>query len=552
MRNKSLSAILGLALALMLMWALPFPASAEKPANVDLQVLAVNDFHGALNPSSGIGGAAFLAAYVKNLSAQNPNTVRVTAGDNIGATPLESALFHDEPTINVLSMMGFDYAAVGNHEFDEGVDELLRMQNGGCHPTDGCFTGAGIPPFTGATFKYISANVVHTSDGSLLFPAYAIRNVGGVKVAFIGISLESTPTIVLPAGTAGLTFKPELDTVNSTVKALKDSDGIKAFIILIHDGTGPASGPNACRLNDPFITNFVMKVDPEVDAIISGHTHNAYNCSIQVKKNYGPMLVTSAGNNGRFLTDLNFSLSGTNGQVLSSSATNISIVDANVTADADVQNLLNAYSVISAPIANRVIGSITADITRTPNAAGESALGDVIADAQLEATSAADKGGAVVGITNPGGIRRDLLFAQSVGEGDGNVTYGEAFAVQPFSNNMVTMTLTGAQLKAVLEQQATTNRILQISSTLTYTWSASAAVGSKVSNMKIAGTPVDMNAGYRVTINNFLATGGDGFTNFTAGTDLLTGDIDLTAFVAYITAHSPVAPGPQNRITLAP
>jgi 5'-nucleotidase len=552
MRTKPLFSVIIMVMALSVVLALPLPASAAQPP-VNVQVLAINDFHGALNPSGGTGGAAFLAAYIKNLSAQNPNTVRVTGGDNIGASPIQSALFHDEPTIDVLNMMGFDYAAVGNHEFDEGEQELLRMQNGGCHPTDGCFTGAGIPPFTGASFQYLAANVVHTADGSLLFPAYAVKTFGSVKVAFIGISLQSTPTIVVPSGTAGLEFQSELDTINSYVKMLKDSQGIKAFIVLIHDGAGPAGGANACKLNDPFVTDFAMKVDPEVDAIISGHTHNTYNCSLTVKKNYGPMLLTSAGNNGKFVTDLNFSINGSNGQVISSNATNISIVDSAVTPDPDMQALLDAFNAISAPIANRIVGSITADITRAQNAAGESALGDVIADAQLEATSAADKGAAVVAMTNPGGIRNELLFASSAaGEGDGNVTYGEAFAVQPFSNNMVTMTLTGAQLKAVLEQQATTNRILQISASLTYSWSTSAPVGSKVSNLKINGTPVDMNAGYRVTINNFLATGGDGFTNFTVGTNLLTGDIDLTAFVAYLGAHSPVPPGPQNRITLVP
>ena len=551
MRTKSLLYSLSLVLALALLLALPLPASAAKPANVDVQILAINDFHGALNPSSGTGGAAFLATYVKNLSANNPNTVRVTAGDMIGASPIQSALFHDQPTIQALSMMGFDFSAVGNHEFDEGVQELLRMQNGGCHPVDGCYSG--VPPFTGATFKYLSANVIVQDTGDTLFPAYMVKQYGKVKVAFIGISLESTPTIVVPSGVAGVEFQPEVDTINHYVKLLKDTQGIKAFVVLIHDGAGPAGGANACNPSDPFFTNVVMKVDPEVDVMVTGHSHNTYNCQITVKKNYGPMIVTSSGNNGKFLTDIDLQIAGTNGQVVSGTANNISVVDANVTPDAAVQSLLSQYAAISAPIANRVIGSITADITRSQNAAGESALGDVIADAQLEATQAADAGGAVVAMTNPGGIRTDLLFASSpAGEGDGNVTYGEAFAVQPFSNSLVTMSLTGNQLKAVLEQQATTNRILQISASLTYDWSTSAPAGSKVSNLEINGVAVDPNATYRVTVNNFLASGGDGFTNFTVGTNLLTGEIDLDAFIAYLGAHSPVAPGPKNRITLVP
>jgi 5'-nucleotidase len=469
----------------------------------------------------------------------------------IGASPIQSALFHDEPTIQAFNLMGFDFSAVGNHEFDEGVAELQRMQNGGCHPTDGCYSG--VPPFTGAAFKYLAANVIRLDTGETLFPAYMVKQYGKVKVAFIGISLESTPTIVVPSGVAGLEFQPEVATINHFVKYLKDSQGIKAFVVLLHDGGGAATNANACNQADPFFTNVVMKVDPEVDALITGHSHNAYNCQITVKKNYGPMLVTSAGNNGKFLTDIDLTINGTNGQVVARSANNVSIVDSAVTADRDVQTLLDQYATISAPIANKVIGSITADIIRKQNAAGESALGDVIADAQLEASTPANAGAAVVAMTNPGGIRTDLLYASSpAGEGDGNVTYGEAFAVQPFSNSLVTMSLTGAQLKAVLEQQFVVNRMLQISASLTYSLSTGSAVGSKVSSMKINGVAVDPAASYRVTVNNFLAAGGDGFTALTAGTNLLTGEIDLDAFIAYITAHSPVEPGPQNRITLVP
>ncbi len=552
MRNKSLFHSLSFVLALAMLLALTFPALASKPSSVNVQILAVNDFHGALLPSRGVGGAAYLASYVKNLSAQNPNTVKVSAGDMIGASPIQSALFHDEPTIQAFNLMGFDFSAAGNHEFDEGWQELLRMQNGGCHPVDGCFTGAGIPPFTGAAFKYLTANVIRLDNGSTLFPAYMVKEYDGVKVAFLGISLESTPTIVVPTGVAGLEFEPEVATINKYVKFLKDTQDIKAIVVLLHDGAGPSSDANACNQSDPFFTNVVMKIDPEVDALITGHSHNAYNCQVTVKKNYGPMLVTSAASNGKYLTDINLTINGTNDQVSARSATNVLVDDTKVTSDAGMQALLNAYATISAPIANKVIGSITADITRAANAAGESALGDVIADAQLAATSAEKDGGAVVAMTNPGGIRTDLIYAQSVGEGDGNVTYGEAFAVQPFSNSLVTMSLTGAQLKAVLEQQATTNRTLQISSSLTYDWSTSAPAGGKVSNMKIHGVAVDPAVTYRVTVNNFLAAGGDGFTALTAGTNLLTGQIDLDAFVAYLGANSPVAPGPQNRITLVP
>lgn len=574
MRKTALFYSLSLLLVLSMLLTVSTPAFAEgKPASVDLQILALNDFHGALapytvkvpgsNPAVNyyVGGAEYLSARLKEAAAENPNTVRVSAGDMIGASPLLSGLFHDEPTIAAFNLMGFDFAATGNHEYDEGWTELLRLQNGGCHPIDGCY--AGPPPFTGAAFKYLAANVIRLDTGETLFPAFMVKEYDGVKVGFIGVALESTPTIVVPSGVAGLQFQPEVDTINRYVKYLKDAEGIKAFVVLLHDGAASAANSNACNPADPFFTNVVMNIDPEVDVLVTGHSHGAYNCQIAVKQNHDPMLVTSAGSSGRFYTDIELTMNATNGQVASGAATNVEVVDGpqatapakpiiTAPADPDMTSLLAAYQAIADPIANAVVGQITADITRTTNAAGESAMGDVIADAQLAATKAAADGGAVVAMTNPGGLRADLFYAASVGEGDGNVTYGEAFAVQPFSNSLVTMSLTGAQLKAVLEQQATANRILQISSSLGYTWTASAPVGSKVSNMKIDGVDVDPAATYRVTVNNYLAGGGDGFSTLLAGTDLLTGEIDLDAFVAYLKTSSPVAPGGQDRIKLVP
>jgi len=560
MKSKSLIYVLILVLAMSL---LTFPVGAKPAGNVNVQILAVNDFHGALDasltkPTSATsswyyrGGAEYLANFVNTAVATNPNTIKVSAGDMIGASPLLSSIFHDEPTINAFNLMGFEFSAVGNHEFDEGWQELLRMQNGGCHPVDGCISG--VPVFTGATFKYLAANVIRLDNGETLFPSIMVKQFGSIKIGFIGISLESTPMIVVPSGVAGLEFQPEVDAINQYVKYLKDTEGIKAIVVLLHDGAGAALTINSCNLSDPFFSNVVMKVDPEVDALITGHSHNAYNCQVQVKKNYDPMLVTSAGYNGRYLTDIDLTIAGTNGQVIAKTATNIPVETPYLSAvpDAAMTALLAPYRAIAVPIANHVIGSIAADITGNGISNAESALGDVIADAQLAATVPADAGGAVVAMTNPGGIRTNLLYAQSVGEGDGNVTYGEAFAVQPFSNTLVTMSLTGAQLKAVLEQQATAAKTLQISASLTYTWTKSAAVESKVSNLMINGVAVDPTASYRVTVNNFLAAGGDGFTRLTAGTDLFTGGVDLDAFVNYITAHSPVAPGLMNRITVLP
>ncbi len=546
-------------------------AASTQPAPVSVQILAVNDFHGALDPSLTKpsstdqstwyyrGGAEFLANFVNAAAANNPNTVKISAGDMIGASPLLSALFHDEPTVMAFNQMGFDYAATGNHEYDEGWHELLRMQNGGCHPVDGCFPG--VPAFPGASFKYLAANVIRLDTGETLFPAYAVRDFNGVKVGFIGIALESTPTIVVPTGVQGLEFQAEVSTINQYVKLLKDTQNLKAIVVILHDGAGAGPTINSCNTSDPFFANVVMKIDPEVDALITGHTHNAYNCEVQVKKNYAPMLVTSAGYNGRYMTDINLTINATNDQVSDKSATNVPVETPYLTAvpNAAMKTLLDQYRAASAPLANRVIGSITADITRAGNAAGESALGDVIADAQLANTQSPDEANAVIAMTNPGGIRTDLLYNQiSGGELPGQITFAEAFAVQPFSNSLVTMTLTGAQLKAALEQQfvgcgpQTAQKILQVSASFTYSWSASAAPCNKVSDMKLNGVAIDPAASYRVTVNNFLAAGGDNFPAFTAGTDQLTGNIDLDAFVDYFLTHSPVSPGPQDRISMVP
>lgn len=534
--------------------------AAAKPEPVTIQILAVNDFHGALDPSSttisGVnywnGGAEYLANFVQAAAATNPNTVKVSVGDMVGASPLLSALFHDEPTVMAFNQMGFDFNVTGNHEFDEGWQELLRLQNGGCHPTDGCIPG--VPAFPGADFEYLSANVIRLDNGQTLFPSIAVREFNGVKVGFIGVALESTPTIVVPSAVAGLEFLPEVETINRYVKVLKDTEGIKAIVVLLHDGVGSSANASACNLNDPFFANVVMNIDPEVDALITGHSHLFYNCQVKVKKNYDPMLVTSAQSNGRYLTSIALTVNATNGQVSASSATNTPVLTPKSSAvpNAAMKALLDQYRAVAAPLANVVIGSITADIVRAASFE-ESALGDVIADAQLAWTSAPGYGGAVVAMTNPGGIRTDLTYNQSSGgEAPGEVTFGEAFAVQPFSNSLVTMDLTGAQLKEVLEQQASAARMLQVSASLTYTWTASASPGSQVSNLMVNGIAVDPTASYRITVNNFLAAGGDGFSKFTAGTNLLIGGFDVDALVGYLMANSPVAPGPKNRITRVP
>jgi len=570
MKNKKVFSIL---LLLVLLSTLIVSTVSAKPSpTVDVQILAVNDFHGNLEPPAGssgrigtinAGGAEYLATHINTLRALNPNTVVVSAGDMIGASPLLSALFHDEPSIEAFNAMGLDFNAVGNHEFDEGFVELLRMQKGGCHPVDGCLDG---DDFAGAKFKYLAANVVFNDDDEddddskknkdedlkTLFSAYRIREFNSVKVAFIGMTLEGTPGIVTPSGVAGLTFLDEADTVNALIPELK-KEGVQTIVVLIHEGGAQvAPAPyNGCVGISGAIVDIVNRFDPEVDVVISGHTHNAYNCMIN------NMLVTSAASFGRVVTDVDLKINRKSGEVVSMSANN-NIVTRDVAKDGFITALIAKYNAFAAPLANRVIGAITATITRTNNAAGESALGDVIADAQLFATADAANGGAVIAFMNPGGIRTDLNYASSAaGEGDGKVTYGESFAVQPFGNNLTTISMTGAQIKVALEQQFDNpavgqSRILQVSNGFTYSWSLSAPVGSKISNMMLNGVAISDTSTYRVTVNSFLADGGDNFFVFKDGTDRLGGAVDTDALEKYFVAFPLVAPGPQNRITLLP
>ena len=541
------------------------PVAAKLSGTVDVQILAINDFHGNLRPPSGssgrvgatlAGGVEYLATHLHTLEATNPdNTVIVSAGDLIGASPLLSGLFHDEPTIEAANAFGLDFNAVGNHEFDEGTVELTRMANGGCHPLDGCQDG---DPFEGADFQYLAANVVSESNGKTLFPAYKIRSFGGAKIAFIGLTLEGTPNIVTPSGVAGYDFLDEATTINALVPAIK-AKGAETIVVLIHEG-GAQTGSvtegtiDSCTGISGAIVGIVNALDAEVDLVISGHTHLPYNCVIN------GIPTTSAYSFGRLVTDIDMTIDRATGEHVGPIIVDNKIVTRDVALDPAETALIAKYNVIAAPLANRVIGSITADILRAANGAGESALGDVIADGQLDATNDPGFGDAVIAFMNPGGIRTDLVYNQiSGGELAGQVTYEEMFNVQPFGNSLVTMTLTGAQIETLLEQQfadctLATARVLQPSAGFTYEWSASGGICSKVdpSTIKLNGVTIDPTASYRVTVNVFLADGGDSFPILIQGTNRLGGAVDTDAFQAYFAVNSPVPPGPQNRITQVP
>jgi len=488
----------------------------ENSLEVNLQILAINDFHGNIATTSGafggVGRADFLAANMRAAEAEADNSITV---------------------------------------FDEGADELFRMQVGGSHPVDGDLDGDG---FGGADFEFLAANVVVDDTGDTIFPAYAIREYQGVQVAFIGMTLEGTPSIVTPSGVAGLTFADEVETVNALVPMLQQNN-IEAFVVLMHEGGFASEGGgngDGCGTLSGNLADIVDGFDDAVDLVIGGHNNQRFACL-----DHNGKAVTMAYHSGRMFTDIDVTLNRVTRDMTVQSIDNKENFQDLVTPADDLTALIDKYDTLSAPLANMVIGSITADITETNNAAGESALGDVIADVQLDATDDPGFGDAVVAFMNPGGIRDDLFVAEiSGGELLGEVTFAEAFSVQPFGNSLVTMTLTGAQIHTLLTQQwvgQSSPRILQVSEGFTYTWDASLSDANKVdpATIEIGGVPVVPGDSYRITVNSFLADGGDNFSVLVDGIDRLGGEIDLDALVRYFGDNTPpgVDPGPQDRIT---
>jgi 5'-nucleotidase len=556
-----------------------------------VKLIAFNDYHGNLQspgtfgtsasvPAAErppVGGAEFLAGHVAKLKAQNPHNVVVGAGDLIGATPLISSLFLDEPSVETLNRIGLEFSAVGNHEFDKGSTELLRLQGGGCKSAGGvqdpnsCKGAAvGTPvPFEGAKFKWLSANVVQTSTGRTLLPAYGTRKFNDVTVAFIGMTLKATPTIVTPTGVAGLEFRDEAATVNSLVPELR-SLGINAIVVLVHEGgfqSGSVQDINACEgsLANSAIAAIVKKLDDAVDLVVSGHTHAAYNC--RLPNAAGRLVpVTSSSAFGRVLTDVDMTLDPAVNDITAVTATNRLVVrnDPSIAASATIAGIVSAYNGLVSPIANQVIGAVSQALPNTRvDPACNMPAGDLIADAQLAATAPAGFGGAVIALMNGGGVRSPgFTFAASVGEGDGNVTYGEAFTVQPFGNSLVTMSLTAQDIKDVLEEQfagcrgqsTTATRIMIPSAGFKYTWDGARACDQRILGATLTaggatevivsqGVVANPTKSYRVTVNNFMATGGDGYSTFLKGTNLLGGAQDIDALVAHMAQFkSPAAP----------
>jgi len=552
-----------------------------------LHLFGFNDFHGNISSGGGsvngvpAGGAPQFFKVLRDLRVANPSSATVAAGDLVGASPIESGQFRDEPSLDIYSLMGVDYSSVGNHEFDLGREELLRKQNGGCNSADAktCLfsdpnQASNPQQYRGTTMKYLSANVkVGSSTDPSLFPPSAVITRGGQKIALIGETLRDTPSVVTPAGVAGLTFTDEADTANAEVDRIKAADpSIKTFVLLVHQGGFQGNaGFNDCDAafqtnpSNSAILDVVNRLRPEINVVISAHSHQAYNCSLSTPSN-GTKLVTSAGLYGRYITDVGLTLNP-DGSLVSATATNnvVGTTANTLSPGADptydkVKADVDAANSQVAAVKNRVVGRVNGPAINGNNPApsGETALGDVIADAQLADTRGA---GAQIAFMNPGGIRNTKLLPNSstTAANPADVTYGMLFNVQPFNNGLTTKTFTGAQIKQLLEQQyvgcfgQTSQRVLQISATLRYTYDQNRPTCNRVDplTLKLDGTVISAADSVRVTMNSFLASGGDGFTTFNAGTASQTGDQDIDALEAYFTAANTqgVSTTAQNRIS---
>lgn len=536
---------------------------AQPTGPVEVQILAINDFHGNLEPPNltipaadgavPAGGAAYLAGALKQV--RTATSVTVASGDLIGASPISSALFLDEPSIKALSLAGLEFASVGNHEFDKGSAELLRMQGGGCAK----FTNrqpCAVEPFTGAGFRYLAANV-RRSDGTTLFPGTAIKEVGGIKIGFIGMTLKETSTLVSPSGVAGLVFADEAATANALVPELKAA-GANTIVLLIHQGasvTGRYDDP-ACPGLAGDILPILGRLDPAIQLVVSGHTHNAYICRVPMAGG-ATRLLTSAGKYGAMVTDIRLTFDRPGGTLTGERGEFVivqgePIQTARLTApllsshpvfpaDPEVAALVDRYREAASGAANRPVGRLGGPALKGTSSIESQAAG-LISDGQLFVARDPSRGNADFALMNNGGARTDLLPAA-----DGTVTFGQIFAMQPFANNVVTKSYTGAEVKAVLEQQfdsgtnsAARPNLLTPSANFRFSYDRSRPAGQRIVAMSLNGKPIDPVTTYRVTINNFLASGGDNFTLFAQGREPVDAGLDLDVTEAYLATNPPV------------
>ena len=561
-------------------------------APVTLRVIAFNDLHGNLESASlvlpypdparpgpnaqplrvAVGGAAHQAGLVKALRAGAQHSVVVSSGDAIGATPLVSALFWHESTIDVMNRMGVDIATLGNHEFDAGVTELQRVMGGGCReakagdPAVSCALGR----YEGARFPHISANIVQPNGRPLVAPS-VVRDYGGIKVGFIGAVTIGMPSLVVPSGIAGLRFIDEATAINAEAARLQAA-GVQALVAVIHEGGNTGEAGSTMEWNDAGcaarrgpIFEIEKRLSPAVDVVLSGHSHQGYRCVIDGRP------VMQAVAQGRGVSVLDLVLDPQTGDVdrtrsvhrnlpvfnEKTSAAHRELITAQEPApyafalsaaqpDAEVAARVAAYAERARPLAERTVGRIAGNFATSANN-GDMAAGRLVADAQWATTRAPERGGSQFSLMNSGGVRASLACR---GTPPCDVSFGDVFTMQPFGNTLVVMTLSGAEIKALLESQSRPGGLIP-SSSIRWTWRASAPAGQRVQDLRIGGQPVVMTQDYRLTVNSFMAEGGDGFTTLRSGRNRVGGDVDVDALMSYLQANpAGVAPDPDLRFTV--
>lgn len=556
----------------------PFPRALAE--NIPLRLIAFNDFHGHLEPGSKTlalpdpsdpaktvrvptGGAAWMAGLIRQLRGETANSVVFSSGDMISASPLVSTLFRHESTIATMNSIGLDFADVGNHEFDGGLAELRRVAGGGCaansaaSPFVSCALDGGYP---GAKFPFLAANV-EGPDGQPVFTPTLVKEFGGVKVGFIGVVTRTLSAMVSPTGIRGLNVRDEAETLNRYASDL-NRQGVEAVVAVVHEGGEGVANWNdtTCAGKSGEIFTIADKLSPQIDLVFSAHTHQGYNCVIDTPSQRG-LRVIQATSFGRGLAVIDLELNTATRRIERdrTRSRNIPVVNqttgayTEVPSDPAVAKIVSDYTTKSAETADRPVGRIAGAIDVTPAAGSpvtiDSPAGRMVADAQLAATQAPGSGGAQIAFINAGGVRAPLPCQSTP---PCAATYGQAFTMQPFGNALVTMTFTGKQLKALLEEQfpadARQPHFLEPSHGLTYTWKRGAPFGERVSGLTLNGEPVRPEARYRVTVNSFLFEGGDGHKLLSQGADRMGGPLDVDALVNFLKAHD----GEDGRAVYSP
>lgn len=561
-------------------------ATTPAATTVDVHLLAFNDLHGHLEPPGiqaavpttaggtqrmALGGMAWLAGTVQQLRQQHPYSAVVSAGDMVGSSPLMSSLFLDEPTIEAANALQVDFAAVGNHEFDQGWKELLRLAHGGCQSYTQRTPCQVSKPFAGAQFPLLAANV-HQTSGATLLPATGLKTFGPpgqqVTVGFIGMTLKDTPKLVGGNATQGLRFADEAATANALVPQLL-AQGADVIAVLLHEGgmTRTERFASGCNGLSGGIVPILEKLDPRISVVVSGHTHQSYVCDYASVNPAKPFLLTSAGSYGTQLTDIQLRWDVQQKKLVQRSARTLAVPASaavaatpspvlvpGVVPHAGVQQVINRYAPYTAQLANTVVGRIQtaqhAPLSRTPAASGETQLGNLIADAQLWTMNQPHMNGADISFMHTGGIRADLKP-----DAQGRVTYGQLYAMQPFGNVLVGMTLTGAQVLGLLDDMyavpltaSQRRRVLSPNAGLRWRHDATAPTGHQVRDVTLNGQPLQATRNYRVVVSSFLADGGDRYPAFAQGTQRVYGPTDIDALEAYVKAHSPLAAPAADRI----